>query len=106
SFVSSPPPTAIYTLRLHDALPISASGTGGVRRPLPGRPPGQTQRGCGPRRPGRSPRPPRAYGPAPGDPLGGAGVHVVVGVAVHKDRKSTRLNSSHVNISYAVFCLT
>src|SRR3712207_8239481 len=23
-----------------------------------------------------------------------------------KDRKSTRLNSSHANISYAVFCLT
>src|SRR3712207_9349188 len=26
-------------------------------------------------------------------------------VVVHKDRKSTRLNSSHANISYAVFCL-
>src|SRR5699024_4865724 len=25
---------------------------------------------------------------------------------LHKDRKSTRLNSSHVSISYAVFCLT
>src|SRR3712207_8871092 len=24
---------------------------------------------------------------------------------IHKDRKSTRLNSSHANISYAVFCL-
>src|SRR5699024_12426749 len=24
---------------------------------------------------------------------------------VHRDRKSTRLNSSHVSISYAVFCL-
>src|SRR3712207_8907364 len=24
---------------------------------------------------------------------------------VYKDRKSTRLNSSHANISYAVFCL-
>src|SRR5699024_11549135 len=24
----------------------------------------------------------------------------------HLDRKSTRLNSSHVSISYAVFCLT
>src|SRR5207249_8611486 len=30
----------------------------------------------------------------------------VVGVyATTKDRKSTRLNSSHVSISYAVFCL-
>src|SRR5258707_8586515 len=25
--------------------------------------------------------------------------------ALHADRKSTRLNSSHANISYAVFCL-
>src|SRR5207249_8085414 len=36
--------------------------------------------------------------------------HVVVIVALeevvaHPDRKSTRLNSSHVSISYAVFCL-
>src|SRR3712207_7983177 len=31
------------------------------------------------------------------DELGGDGDHV--------DRKSTRLNSSHANISYAVFCL-
>src|SRR3712207_8748103 len=28
-----------------------------------------------------------------------------VGAADHQDRKSTRLNSSHANISYAVFCL-
>src|SRR3712207_8511830 len=27
------------------------------------------------------------------------------GTAVSEDRKSTRLNSSHANISYAVFCL-
>src|SRR3712207_8728644 len=27
-------------------------------------------------------------------------------VACPEDRKSTRLNSSHANISYAVFCLT
>src|SRR3712207_7075660 len=26
-------------------------------------------------------------------------------IVIHKDRKSTRLNSSHANISYAVFCL-
>src|SRR3712207_7111530 len=26
-------------------------------------------------------------------------------IAAHADRKSTRLNSSHANISYAVFCL-
>src|SRR5579862_9990316 len=57
--------TEIYTLSLHDALPISD-------RVLPV---GQAH---GPRR-GRLP-----------DPV---------------DRKSTRLNSSHSSISYAVFCL-
>src|SRR3712207_7556923 len=36
-----------------------------------------------------------------GDQLARSGV-LVVGP---KDRKSTRLNSSHANISYAVFCL-
>src|SRR3712207_8826859 len=30
---------------------------------------------------------------------------VVDAHADHRDRKSTRLNSSHANISYAVFCL-
>src|SRR3712207_7607434 len=44
-------------------------------------------------------------GAAPkGDPAGvvaGSGVQVTA----TEDRKSTRLNSSHANISYAVFCL-
>src|SRR3712207_7337885 len=35
----------------------------------------------------------------------GAEVCVVISKSVEKDRKSTRLNSSHANISYAVFCL-
>src|SRR6478736_6930501 len=56
--------TEIYTLSLHDALPISS-------RPALTRP-------CGPG--------PWPWGPAP-------------------DRKSTRLNSSHSQSSYAVFCL-
>src|SRR3712207_8707655 len=30
---------------------------------------------------------------------------LLVGTTEHVDRKSTRLNSSHANISYAVFCL-
>src|SRR5438067_13871187 len=34
----------------------------------------------------------------------GVGV-VPCGIAMPEDRKSTRLNSSHVSISYAVFCL-
>src|SRR3712207_7820853 len=32
----------------------------------------------------------------------GAALHMEIS---HRDRKSTRLNSSHANISYAVFCL-
>src|SRR5690606_42135647 len=32
-------------------------------------------------------------------------VEIVVGKYAEIDRKSTRLNSSHVKISYAVFCL-
>src|SRR3712207_7430671 len=31
--------------------------------------------------------------------------HSFIDMAIQKDRKSTRLNSSHANISYAVFCL-
>src|SRR6266508_3410408 len=47
----------------------------------------------------RSPTPPRATGGRPRDRRGRRGR----GAA--GDRKSTRLNSSHVAISYAVFCL-
>src|SRR2546427_7896813 len=57
--------TEIYTLSLHDALPIYPR-----RRRFPY-------------------DPSRAQGPA----------------RAHGDRKSTRLNSSHSQISYAVFCL-
>src|SRR3712207_7809345 len=47
---------------------------------------------------GRVPlRPHRGHAPG-----GGPGRLVPAGV---RDRKSTRLNSSHANISYAVFCL-
>src|SRR3712207_8383484 len=35
----------------------------------------------------------------------GDAVEPGMAVAVVEDRKSTRLNSSHANISYAVFCL-
>src|SRR3712207_8147179 len=55
-------------------------------------------------------RPDNAHGraePAEGRPGRGVdGAAELVGVAeVETDRKSTRLNSSHANISYAVFCL-
>src|SRR3712207_8855552 len=36
---------------------------------------------------------------------GVASVRTVVLLTPEEDRKSTRLNSSHANISYAVFCL-
>src|SRR2546430_7800045 len=61
--------TEIYTLSLHDALPIfsaewrSRHGRAGRRR------------------------------------------HPVGSQLLHRDRKSTRLNSSHSQISYGVFCL-
>src|SRR3712207_7401626 len=38
-------------------------------------------------------------------PLADAGGRRDRGHAASRDRKSTRLNSSHANISYAVFCL-
>src|SRR3712207_8412849 len=81
--------TEIYTLSLHDALPIyrrigdaadiaragRSGGLGAVDGPQ---------------------RIPRREG----------GAHVDARhVEVELDRKSTRLNSSHANISYAVFCL-
>src|SRR5690606_40909382 len=49
-------------------------------------------------------------GPVRDRPRGGGGGGAVarlagVAAAVALDRKSTRLNSSHVKISYAVFCL-
>src|SRR3712207_8411853 len=56
-----------------------------------------------------------AVGAGPGDEVrdelgrdrgAGPGLPVLPGIAEIRDRKSTRLNSSHANISYAVFCLT
>src|SRR3712207_7113011 len=41
-----------------------------------------------------------------GSPGGGGGLdYLGENIEDYKDRKSTRLNSSHANISYAVFCL-
>src|SRR5690606_41983103 len=78
--VSPPAPPQLYTLSLHDALPISSG-------PRPLRDATSPQRGASRQR--GADRRSRA-----GDLL----VHA-------EDRKSTRLNSSHVKISYAVFCL-
>src|SRR3712207_8074174 len=38
-------------------------------------------------------------------PAQGAASRPQRGIVAFRDRKSTRLNSSHANISYAVFCL-
>src|SRR3712207_8668180 len=73
--------TEIYTLSLHDALPILQHRTGFIPTPLPHAASGQHL---------------RAEQQADG---GGEHHHG------RRDRKSTRLNSSHANISYAVFCL-
>src|SRR5438445_3268045 len=67
--------TEIYTLSLHDALPISRRSW--LQNCARGRSPE-----------GSSSRPPAKNS-----------------LRKRRDRKSTRLNSSHANISYAVFCL-
>src|SRR5438034_5585278 len=84
-FFNDPPTTEIYTLSLHDALPISrAVRATGRHTSLLG-----AAVWLGERR-GRGVRERRAAGRC-GHAAG--------------DRKSTRLNSSHTVISYAVFCL-
>src|SRR3712207_7941949 len=87
--------TEIYTLSLHDALPIWRAWA-----------PPYPRRRHGRRHPLRRPRPRAVRHPGLGDGRGAhAGVHERGGARPHADRKSTRLNSSHANISYAVFCL-
>src|SRR3712207_7238796 len=76
--------TEIYTLSLHDALPICRA-----RARAPASRGGRRRRRAVPRGSRRAARP----------RSGGAGDRR------RGDRKSTRLNSSHANISYAVFCL-
>src|SRR6266705_4786362 len=66
-FFNDPATTEIYTLSLHDALPIFA----------PDRPTAEMDE-----------------------------VPLVRHAVLGEDRKSTRLNSSHRTISYAVICLT
>src|SRR5207248_8469196 len=79
-FFNDPPTTQIYTLSLHDALPISIQAIDPHWRPSL-RPQALF---VAPRKP---PPPGQHFRKEP------------------TDRKSTRLNSSHRTISYAVFCL-
>src|SRR3712207_8941393 len=91
--------TEIYTLSLHDALPISER-CGGAAGDAVGRGKGAEQHDQPDREDLRRRGDHEAGG---GQPPGGRGdLHRG---AVAGDRKSTRLNSSHANISYAVFCL-
>src|SRR2546427_10716179 len=81
SFFNDTATTEIYTLSLHDALPICPSSfrsSAAARRCLQAAKAVAAQFQSGIRAP-----------PFPN----------------RKDRKSTRLNSSHSQISYAVFCL-
>src|SRR5947209_20554542 len=70
-FFDDPPTDEIYTLSLHDALPILADSANRVIRPS----------------------------------AAWRNMYRTVDLRRRRDRKSTRLNSSHANISYAVFCL-
>src|SRR2546421_13054141 len=81
--------TEIYTLSLHDALPISR---GISYQDAPGR-----------RAKGKAAERFAGLDPAGGD-TGNRG-NRGHDAGVRRDRKSTRLNSSHDQISYAVFCL-
>src|SRR5690349_23856594 len=79
-FIKPPTTTQTYTLSLHDALPIYRLRRRVGRRVL------------------RSPAVRRWARVGPEDDA--SRTH-----HLPEDRKSTRLNSSHVEISYAVFCL-
>src|SRR3712207_8610286 len=91
-FFNDPATTDIFTLSLHDALPISDVHRRGLHqlhdRSVGDGPALEPGAAFGDRRARSPPHPPVA-----GDQRR------------RRDRKSTRLNSSHANISYAVFCL-
>src|SRR3712207_7929078 len=92
--------TEIYTLSLHDALPILAgpghrSGPGVLARDEPDGPVRAREPRADPQARRAQHRRARDRGRRESPQLRVEGA----------DRKSTRLNSSHANISYAVFCL-
>src|SRR5690625_5858989 len=97
---SHPIPTCIYLLSLHDALPIFADRLRGRAEVLPGPLGGGVLDTRLVEQAGIEPQTDRVEVFGDGVLLS---VHHVE--RIHRDRKSTRLNSSHVAISYAVFCL-
>src|SRR3712207_8705977 len=93
--------TEIYTLSLHDALPISRRERRRGRRSGPVRRGGHAYAAHAGRRQaatGHRRRLAALGGRRATAPRRSTRRH-------REDRKSTRLNSSHANISYAVFCL-
>src|SRR3712207_7815008 len=84
--------TEIYTLSLHDALPILKNSSRGSADAASCRQPGRL-----------SLRKPILTGLVRAEGLEPPQLSSLEPKS--RDRKSTRLNSSHANISYAVFCL-
>src|SRR3712207_7977601 len=88
--------TEIYTLSLHDALPICSNVDLGEA--LPAHAEASILKVAG-----------KYFGrlnvASAHFSREGSGYRCSVNMQMGADRKSTRLNSSHANISYAVFCL-
>src|SRR3712207_9186976 len=82
--------TEIYTLSLHDALPICSSSHAAATSSTA-------------TVPGVASRMPEFWSQAETSQSAARAAGSVAPMT--QDRKSTRLNSSHANISYAVFCL-
>src|SRR3712207_7692742 len=81
--------TEIYTLSLHDALPICPTAAA-------------PHSASHDRRPAPSPWTTASTSTTSTSP---SATWCAASPRARSDRKSTRLNSSHANISYAVFCL-
>src|SRR5439155_26452371 len=104
-----PPHTApleFHTLSLHDALPIfrSSAAAGSTRRRLVAVPPTAISSLGRPSGASRSLATAASRRAAISSDVGGSWLTSWAVSRADPDRKSTRLNSSHVANSYAVFC--
>src|SRR5690625_7089689 len=90
------PPSEILTLSLHDALPIFDSKRGDLNASLEGLDEDIAEKVTELQ---------ELQEQLPGAQQAVEDAEARVAAAQEEDRKSTRLNSSHVAISYAVFCL-
>src|SRR5690606_41795045 len=98
SCFTHPAPAPLHPLSLHDALPILGEPVGVRPRRLARVEAVRDPRLVGADKALRLREIPRGLALEPLPDLG-------PGAGVHQDRKSTRLNSSHLEISYAVSCL-